>query len=503
MIKDITYAILYILFVFTVGQVEAQFNPDKLAKSTVRINIKQNGKVVSTATGFLWQNNNQVVTSLHVMRSGAEIQIEYQGAKTTADVKKVLQSADLVLLQVDNPIQGWKALKNYDSNKPAYKSELSALGYNNGAPGLSTRELKKGYVNPEILKLLVPPDDRNVLINSKMPDINLPIYYLNGTLLPGFSGAPVVNKNGSLIGIGDGGLENGASAVSWVIPATYLDQLTSSNVKSLPASLSKSGLLFSADLDVQEDYISVRYKDFEFVKTKTRTFNQLLKSADNPDELKYALSLFDDFDVDYNSFQFDIYEDGEYGLVITIPSGAGLSVYTDDEGDEVLSATGNIYGEDAPYDIDFMIEQPDKVFTDPELVKAILDTLADIYLTELNDEEIDDYVEAENFRRIEDYGNGKFILRTEFNDFENDLVEKRGLTYITFATDSQIYFLSRCIIDRFDDDFEEILDKYEEIDCTQGNLNSEQQEVCQAVKEMLQIMTSVHLTSFSNKINQN
>lgn len=497
-----TYIFLCILIILSTNHVFAQFNPEVLAKSTVRINIKLNGKVVSTATGFLWQNNNQVVTSLHVMKEGADIQIEFEGAKTGARVIKVLQEADLVLLYVDNPVQGWKSINSYDSNKPEYKSELSALGYNNGAPGLSTRELKKGFVKPEILKLLVPPDDRKVLINSKMPDINLPIYYLNGTLLPGFSGAPVVNKNGSLIGIGDGGLENGASAVSWVIPAKHLDELTKSNVTSLPASLSKSSLLFSADLDIQQEYISVKYKEFEFVKTKTRTFNQLLETADNPEELKYALSVFDDFKIDYSLFSFDIYEDGKFGLVITLPSGASLEVITDDD-EDVLSATGDIYGEDGYYDIDFLIEKFTEAGTESETVEEILHQLADEYLAQLNEDEIDYYVEQTDYRIIEDYGDGKFVLRTEFNDFDNDRVETHEINYITFATDSQIYFLSRCVLNRFDEEFEDIFDKYEKIDCTQGNLNSEQQEVCLSVKEMLQIMTSVHLTSFSNKINKN
>jgi len=499
--KIITYFIILFLVVLTSTQSFAQFDPDELAKSTVRINVKQNEKVISTATGFVWQNKNQVVTSLHVMRKEADIQIEYEGAKTNGTVKKVLKSADLVLLQVNNPVQGWKAITSYEKTKPLYKSELSALGFNNGAPGLSTRELKKGYVKPEILKRLVPPDDRKLLNDIKMPSISLPIYYLNGTLLPGFSGSPVVNDKGQLVGIGDGGLENGASAVSWVIPAVYLDSLTLSNVNSLPDDLYKSDVLYSADVDVQDEYISVRYKNFEFVKTKTRTFNQLLETADNPDELRYALSIFDDYKVDYNSFTFDIYEDGKYGLVITLPSDASLTTAFEEDGTEILAAKGNIYGTNAPYDLEYMIYQPTGLQKDGESVQDFLDALADQYLLVLNEDEYNNYVEHENYRIIEEYGNDKYVLRTEFNDFDNDSVDTHGIDYITFATDSQIYFLSRCVLDRFDENFEYLLDTYPQIDCNQGNLNYEQQEICRAIGEMLQIMTSVHLTAFSNKIN--
>ncbi len=228
----------------------AQFDPAILNQSTVKILVKYKGKIVSVATGFVWQKNNTIVTSLHVMydQPGAIIIVEFNKRKRKAHIKSVIAGADLVLLEVKNPIAGWLAIKKYNKTKPKYKAQVSALGFNRGSLGLSTRELIKGYVNPEILKVLLPPDALAKLKASNVLDLNLPIYYLDGSLLPGYSGSPIVDHQGSLIGIGDGGLENGASGVSWVIPAFHLDKFNFSTGTKLPKGLSLAHSAFSADV---------------------------------------------------------------------------------------------------------------------------------------------------------------------------------------------------------------------------------------------------------------
>jgi hypothetical protein len=41
---------------------------------------------------------------------------------------------------------------------------------------------------------------------------------MQGTLVPGYSGAPVVDNSNKVIGIANGGLDNGLSQVTWAIP---------------------------------------------------------------------------------------------------------------------------------------------------------------------------------------------------------------------------------------------------------------------------------------------
>lgn len=496
-------ALILILLVCSASGV-AQYDPAVLAKSTVRIIIKVNNQVKSVATGFVWQTNNQIVTSLHVMKPGPKVQIvvEFEGKKRIAEVSRVLTAADLVLLQVANPIPGWAPLNGYEQRKPEYKEEISALGFNRGATGLTSRELKKGYGEPEILKNILPPKDRKELEAVNIPDVSLPIYYLDGSLLPGFSGSPVVNRHGKLIGIGDGGLEKGASNVSWVIPAANLDKLTASSETSLPSDLSKASQSFSADLDAPTDYREVKYDEFVFVRTKTRTFKQLLETTDDREGLLWVLKIFEDYTVDYDQFEFDIYEDLNYGLIITLPAGLDLTV---DE-DENLVAAGDGYGDDGPYDILFEVGKVkdtdipiDPVDGWPGLF-LFLNQLADEHLEDLNSDEIDAFVEYEDFRTVEFYGNDKYVLRSAFNDFDNDKVEFTEINYITYLTNKEIYFLADGTLNRFDDEFKDKFDKHLKTDCRDEDLGEEKDEVCFEVEEMLMILTSIHLSTFANSL---
>lgn len=473
---------------------EAQFNPAELEKSLVRITIKEGGKTRSAATGFVWQKPNQVVTSLHLMRSGADTKIivEHKKVRREARVKQVLPSADLVLLEVVQlPLPDWVPITSFEALAPKYRAEMSALGYNAGAPGSTTRQLKKGYGNPEILRTILPPKDRRELEAAQIPDISLPIYYLEGSLLPGFSGSPVVNERGKLVGIGNGGLENGASNVSWVIPAIYLDELTSSRMKSLPGQIAKANQSFSADMESSDDYKEVRFNGYVFVKTKTRTFGELLESSDNPEGLLEIVTLFDEFVVDYASFKFDIYEDLTYGLIIALPSGVDLII--DRDGDLVAS-----YDYEGPYEIQFKVGSSAAMGVQGMSADTLLNQLADQYLMDLNEDEEDDYVEFEGSRLIENYGDGRYVLRSAFNDFHNTRVESKGIDYITFATNLETVFLSRGVLDRFDDEFQQQFENAQGTDCTQPGLGFDQQEICNEVTKMLKILSSVHLTSFAN-----
>ncbi|NQZ11922.1 MAG: trypsin-like peptidase domain-containing protein, partial [Algicola sp.] len=242
--------VIFTLTLLTSLTANAEFDPSVLSQSTVRILIKTRQGVVGAASGFLWQSNDQIVTSLHVMSNDpkARIIIEFGKIKRRATIAAVLPNADLVLLKIKKPVPGWLPLTKYNPIKPKYKSEISALGFNQGALGMSTRELRKGFVNPEQLQVLLPPNAVANLTRAKVLDVKLPIYYLDGSLLPGYSGSPVVDSDGILVGIGDGGLESGAASVSWVIPASNLDRLMASTINKAPKSLDALGATFSGDV---------------------------------------------------------------------------------------------------------------------------------------------------------------------------------------------------------------------------------------------------------------
>ena len=346
------------------------FDPERLSQSTVRVVIKHQGAVVSVATGFVWKKPDQIVTSLHVVHPDpkAVVIIEFGRKRRKASIKAVLPDADLVLLTVKRPIKDWLPLETFNPEKPAYRATVTALGFNRGSLGMSTRDLVKGYAKPEVLQQLLPGQAAAILAKTRMPSVTLPIYYLDGSLLPGYSGSPIVNTGGDLIGIGNGGLENGAANVSWVIPANFLSELEKSSITALPPQMAESSKLFSLDRSATQPkkvswrlpgwlplfitqavagvtaesavdpdlitpielppLVSVDYQQFTFVKVKTRRFAQMVESSGTPEQLQHAMTIFNrvfpDITIDMNNQFFDVYADGFYGLNIVVPQGSRL-----------------------------------------------------------------------------------------------------------------------------------------------------------------------------------
>lgn len=368
--------ILFFLLLWALQLPAQSFNPEKVKNALVKVIVKVNDRESNSLTGFLWKSPNQIVTSLHGMSRTGEILVLYQGqAWRKAQIKKVLQKADLVLLELlpgqpELPA-GLTPINGFHPEKVAVGTEVFALGYNGGATGSSSRQMKKGYVNPETLARLIPKKDLDALAKIGFPALDLNIFYLEGSLLPGFSGAPVFDTQSRLIGVGDGGLEKGASNVSWIIPATYLAELERSSLSALPAGFENLTQLFSATATIETstpereivmvesasaieefyessfdktDELPVEALGFEFYATKNRSIIEMMETSDDPENIqKLADEFASDLNIqlDYESMQFEIYEDITNGIVLAVPEGRSLQFNIEEEAFQVTNPDGN------------------------------------------------------------------------------------------------------------------------------------------------------------------
>jgi hypothetical protein len=342
MIKKYAFIAFFLVFC---GTAFSQFDPATTKKSLVRVVVSINSTESNVCTGFVWKTPNQVVTSLHAMSPGGTIKVLYLNqAWRKAKIKKVFQKADLVLLELlpgeEAVPSGVVPLTSYNDQPIKFGTEIFAMGYNSGAQGSSSRTLKKGYVDPETLDNLIPKSDKTALARIGFPALDLHILYLEGSLLPGYSGSPVFDPQGRLVGVGDGGLEKGASNVSWIIPAKYLVDLENSTISTLPANFGEMSQLFSAKSTVDtpveniEEFVSepsneiipLDAGDFEFYLTKNRSLIEMAETSDDPENLvKFATELEDmNVTLNYDNLRFDIYEDINNGVVLAVPEGKEL-----------------------------------------------------------------------------------------------------------------------------------------------------------------------------------
>jgi len=318
---------------------------DFLKERAVRVIVR--GVTPNTSSsGFLWKQQNWVVTNLHAIPSDKGIKVKCGGLIQNAKVVKVLPRADLALLVVDPPagdkppLHKCKPFTEANLVEPLMGAELAAYGWMGDARKSSPRFMKKtttGTLTDHF------PSNLTVLEELKkygIPDIkDVDFYILQGGSLPGYSGGSIVDDELRLVAIVDGGLNEGLNTVKWAIPASNLKDLES-GVPWEPRYGIKPEWLWSTGIADPDEFSVLKYRevdttnpdtgesthfDYEWYRTKSLSLRQLAQTSVDPAGI---LSLLERYgtaaggDVDPT---FDVYEDLDQGLIIAIPVGQGLS----------------------------------------------------------------------------------------------------------------------------------------------------------------------------------
>ena len=316
-------------------------------KAFVRIDATGCPGGARRGSGFVWNNGNTVVTALHVVAGCGSIQVWYpvnHGVAKDAQVSRVRIANDLAMLSVTGapsvvPLQA-------STTSPAAGTSMTAWGYPVVTRGLLDTHLARRQTGTNLQGLLNAPLLKEVLAEG-MPSVTAPIVLLDeGHLLPGHSGAPLVDGAGVVLAIADGGLEQGASEITWAIPATELSGLVTSN-DPIPAAGGGGSVLFAADIvdpsllgnfsyDVDDSSAIVASPrttialtdhglvcgSATFAKVRTREFTDIASTADDQAGLQQLLSMSGNF-LQPND-KFDIYEEISSGATVVVPVNATL-----------------------------------------------------------------------------------------------------------------------------------------------------------------------------------
>ena len=202
---------------------------NKCLEATVVVE-SYNGDQVHIGSGFLWQDETHVVTAWHVVAGAKSIQVDSRFTEHTlsnyAHITAASQKADLAILELnksfyaDGSGQRRRPLEFY-SNEFQVEEHLWAFG----APlavktpdqtMVVSRSDNKGM---KALRNQLNSDAENQILKLKFPSLDLPVLNLDGSLMLGHSGCAIVNAEGKVVGIGNGGLEIGRG---WAIPARYI-----------------------------------------------------------------------------------------------------------------------------------------------------------------------------------------------------------------------------------------------------------------------------------------
>ncbi len=311
---------LIILFslIISVGPAYGEIKND-IAKAIVRV---RSGSKYST--GFFWKNGTNIVTTLHSISKINDIEVYIHNSSKwyNANIIRIFKNGDLVLLKILDCKSDYFINQTY-SSKPIIDTKVFTVGYNSGNANYQDRDFSVGLIQGNKIKDLLPSSAKLEIEKLGFPSLETEITYLKGQLLHGFSGSPIVDFEGKLVGIADGGLENGAAGISWCITVDSLNNLEQSKETFTDISQKAVDALFASE-EVTSNK-SITLKGFTFNKVKTRTFAQLDKTGNYSEMGLYQLlNAFQMGGIQYNEFTYDIYVEQKTGVTVAIPSGIEL-----------------------------------------------------------------------------------------------------------------------------------------------------------------------------------
>ncbi len=303
------------------------------SKSVVSISATGSGGT-SVGSGFVWKKSYYVVTALHVVAGAKQIEVysETKKAGTGADLVAVIKEADLALLKLKEDL-GLSPLQE-TAVSPNSTAEFYIWGYPHDVAKMQgdfirfslsqsqTPTMKSIFKNASQFKKIVG--------NQGYPTIRTKILRISTTIQPGHSGAPIFDKSGKVVGIGDGGLRQGIARINWAIPAAvYLPGLENSG-DTPPSSTSRQTRLFGKHIEKQVKVPAAGSSVLE--KVWSASLEEVLSTAD-PELAEIFAGLnqeaLEETGRSLESAWVDVYEDSQTGATIAVPKDFPVQYHPD------------------------------------------------------------------------------------------------------------------------------------------------------------------------------
>jgi len=286
--------------------------------------LSQDANKITVQTGFRIQGDLSIVTALHGV-----VGCETISAHSPLPNVPAIWDLKIVQVDIDKDVAKLQAVTNskndttntglqpFNGTPNDRFTGLYMVGYPYGINAqMTTQQINLRSTSSNRLQDLVPP---NVNLQTRgSPAPNIDVISLEAHLVPGHSGAPVLNGKNQVIGIGDGGLGDG---FSWIIPWN--------DIQWQPITAVTQALSNLAKLDPQNLFLSQVYQsnpaEYQMVGrvlvTDTKKFIQ---------DAKVILSLTNEIHTTYTD------SDGNFTLDLNALSNDG-QLYIEAAGYEILN----------------------------------------------------------------------------------------------------------------------------------------------------------------------
>jgi hypothetical protein len=184
------------------------------------------GPAERSQTGFRIQGLHGIITALHGVAGCRTIKAQSETGTILFDVLS-LGRADFgkdVALLISSELSSLPADGLPAATEPEFASleSIKVAGHPFGIKLLNTQLLLRDPPT-KALRDLLDSDSLAALTARKSPDPAISVLSVQGTLLPGHSGAPVFNSKNLVIGVANGGLKGGTTEITWAIPISSIE----------------------------------------------------------------------------------------------------------------------------------------------------------------------------------------------------------------------------------------------------------------------------------------
>lgn len=263
---------------------------------------------------FVWQDSRHVLTALHVVNACPRIALKYEvgGEPATARIERALRKYDLALLAISDPKPS--PVLQPAKNAPNVNDDLEVLGYPYNVPTLEPTHALLRF-GGKLLRDILTQDVVSSLRAAQSPSPDIEIWSLDTPLAPGDSGAPIVDDQSRVIGVGDGGLERGPGESTWAIKIESAALLNTSTDSPGPPTQIKN--LYAADV-ITGSGTTLRCGDVDFTALRERPLASLIATSDDPTGF-YQLGFLAFANIDKSGFEYEVYNDRLSGAAVALP----------------------------------------------------------------------------------------------------------------------------------------------------------------------------------------
>lgn len=206
-------------------------------------------------TGFRVKNQVGIITALHGIVGCQSITAQSgDGSKNFVDlvISKVDIRRDTALL-VSNQLAHLNAEGLDGGSLATAADKLMVVGYPLGLVDQQEADVSIKYAKAP-LRTLIKPQVRTYLSKRASPAVDILAYRVQGPLVPGHSGAPILDRAWHVVAVGNGGLESGYVDMGWAIPWEQIEWKPTSAVYNQLRTLEKISPEYAFTFAVPDDY---------------------------------------------------------------------------------------------------------------------------------------------------------------------------------------------------------------------------------------------------------